>query len=62
MKITQIETVKERKDVTIRTSVTRSEGWLMSNKRYTYPPSEMKEEFMNSNERRKAGSEAVYYD
>jgi len=54
--------VMERKDVTVRTSNERAEGWLMSSERYTYPPPELQDEFINSNSRRKAGSEAVYYD
>jgi len=54
--------VKDRKDVTIRTSNEKAEAWLMSSKRYTYPPPELQEEFINSTERRRAGSEAVYYD
>ena len=54
--------VKERKDVIVRTSNEKAEPWLMSSKRYTYPPPELQEEFINSNDRRKTGSEAVYYD
>lgn len=54
--------VKDRKDATVRTSNEKSEGWLMSSKRYTYPPPKVQEEFINSNERRRAGSKAIYYD
>ena len=54
--------VKDRQDVTIRTSNEKAEAWLMSSKRYTYPPPELQEEFINSTKRRRAGSEAVYYD
>jgi len=56
------KTVKERPDVTIRTSNERQEPWLMSPNRYTYPPPELQKEFINSTQRRKAGSEAIYYD
>ena len=54
--------VRERKDVTVRTSNEAAESWLMSTHRYTYPPPEMQDEFFESSERRKTGSEAVYYD
>jgi L-alanine-DL-glutamate epimerase-like enolase superfamily enzyme len=54
--------VKDRKDVTIRTRHEKAEAWLMSSERYTYPPPEFQKEFINSTERRRAGSEAVYYD
>ena len=54
--------VKDRKDVTVRTSDEPAESWLMSRHRYTYPPTEMQDEFVESSERRKTGSEAVYYD
>ena len=54
--------VKDRQDVSIRTSNEKAEAWLMSSKRYTYPPPELQEEFINSTDRRRAGSEAVYYD
>jgi hypothetical protein len=54
--------VMERKDVTVRTSDTREEAWLMSSKRYTYPPTELQDDFIGSSERRRAGSEAVCYD
>ncbi|MBT5893615.1 MAG: hypothetical protein HOH57_07455, partial [Chloroflexi bacterium] len=56
------KSVRDRPDVTIRTSNKKSEPWLMSPKRYTYPPPEIQEEFINSSARRKAGSESVYYD
>ena len=54
--------VKDRKDVTVRISDEPAESWLMSRHRYTYPPTEMQDEFVESSERRKTGSEAVYYD
>ena len=56
------KSVKERPDVTIRTSDEKQEPWLVSPTRYTYPPSALQEEFVNSSERRRTGSEAVYYD
>ena len=54
--------VKDRPDATVRMSNESREPWLMSNKRYTYPPPELQDEFINSTPRRKSGSEAVYYD
>ncbi len=54
--------VKDRPDATVRMSNESREPWLMSNKRYTYPPPELQDEFINSTRRRKSGSEAVYYD
>lgn len=54
--------VKDRPDATFRMSNESREPWLMSNKRYTYPPPELQDEFINSTRRRKSGSEAVYYD
>ena len=54
--------VKDRKDVSVSTSNEKAEAWLMSSRRYTYPPPELQNEFINSTDRRRAGSEAVYYD
>ena len=54
--------VRERIDATVRTSDERAESWLMSRQRYTYPPPEIQDDFIENNQRRKAGSEAVYYD
>jgi len=56
------DSVKDRPDATVRMSNESREPWLMSNKRYTYPPPELQDEFINSTRRRKSGSEAVYYD
>jgi L-alanine-DL-glutamate epimerase-like enolase superfamily enzyme len=56
------DSVKNRPDATVRESKEKAEPWLMSSKRYTYPPPELQEEFINSTDRRKAGSDAVYYD
>ncbi|MBC8452889.1 MAG: mandelate racemase/muconate lactonizing enzyme family protein [Chloroflexi bacterium] len=56
------KSVKNRQDATVRVSSERAEPWLMSSERYTYPSPELQEEFINSTDRRRAGSEAVYYD
>ena len=56
------KSVLERSDVTVRTSNERAEAWLMSNKRYTYPPPTIQQEFVESTARRRSGADAVYYD
>ena len=54
--------VKTRSDATVRTSSERSESWLMSDERYTYPPKNIQGEFIQSTERRRTGFDASYYD
>ena len=54
--------VKTRSDATVRTSSERSESWLMSAERYTYPPKNIQNEFIQSTERRRTGFDASYYD
>ena len=54
--------VKTRSDATVRTSSERSESWLMSDERYTYPPKNIQGEFIQSTERRRIGFDASYYD
>ena len=54
--------VKTRSDATVRTSSERSESWLMSAERYTYPPKNIQGEFIQSTERRRTGFDASYYD
>ena len=54
--------VKTRSDATVRTSSERSESWLMSAERYTYPPKNIQNEFVQSTERRRTGFDASYYD
>ena len=54
--------VKTRSDATVRTSSERSESWLMSDERYTYPPKNIQAEFIQSTERRRTGFDASYYD
>lgn len=54
--------VKTRSDATVRTSSERSESWLMSVERYTYPPKNIQGEFIQSTERRRTGFDASYYD
>ena len=54
--------VRERPDATVRVSYEKSDAWLVSPSRYTYPPQALQDEFINSTDRRRAGSEAVYYD
>ena len=54
--------VKTRSDATVRTSSERSESWLMSAERYTYPPKSIQGEFIQSTERRRTGFDASYYD
>ena len=54
--------VKTRSDATVRTSSERSESWLMSDERYTYPPKNIQGEFKQSTERRRTGFDASYYD
>ena len=54
--------VKTRSDATVRTSSERSETWLMSDERYTYPPKNIQGEFIQSTERRRTGFDASYYD
>ena len=56
------KSVKDRTDAVVRTSNEKAEMWLMSSNRYTYPPPEIQQEFLDSTDRRRAGSEAVYYD
>ena len=54
--------VKTRSDATVRTSSERSDSWLMSAERYTYPPKNIQNEFIQSTERRRTGFDASYYD
>lgn len=54
--------VKTRTDATVRMSSERSESWLMSAERYTYPPKNIQGEFIQSTERRRTGYDASYYD
>ena len=54
--------VKDRADATVRVSSRKSESWLTSVKRYTYPPKEFQSEFVHSTERRRTGFNASYYD
>ena len=54
--------VKTRSDATVRTSSERSESWLMSDERYTYPTKNIQGEFIQSTERRRTGFDASYYD
>ena len=54
--------VKTRTDATVRMSSERSESWLMSDERYTYPPKNIQGEFIQSTERRRTGFDASYYD
>ena len=56
------KSVKDRPDAIIRTSNEKKAPWLMSPNRYTYPSPELQAEFIHTTERRKAGSEAIYYD
>jgi L-alanine-DL-glutamate epimerase-like enolase superfamily enzyme len=43
--------VKRRKDAVVRTSNERKESWLMSRKRYTYPPEDIQKEFEEARNR-----------
>ena len=54
--------VKDRADATVRVSSRKSESWLTSGERYTYPPKEFQSEFVHSTERRRTGFNASYYD
>ena len=54
--------VKDRPDATVRVSSGKSESWLTSVDRYTYPPKELQSEFVHSTERRRTGFNASYYD
>ena len=54
--------VKDRADATVRVSSRKSESWLTSVERYTYPPKEFQSEFVHSTERRRTGFNASYYD
>jgi L-alanine-DL-glutamate epimerase-like enolase superfamily enzyme len=54
--------VKDRPDATVRVSSGKSESWLTSVDRYTYPPKSIQGEFIQSTERRRTGFEASYYD
>jgi len=48
--------VRDRPDATVRVSREPRESWLFNQKRYTYPPQDIQEEFVNSTPRRKSGS------
>jgi len=54
--------VKARPDATVRVSSGRSESWLTSVDRYTYPPKELQSEFIDSMKRRRTGFDASYYN
>ena len=54
--------VKARPDATVRVSSGRSESWLTSVDRYTYPPKELQSEFVDSTKRRRTGFDASYYN
>ncbi len=54
--------VKDRPDASVRVSSGKSESWLTSVDRYTYPPKELQSEFVHSTQRRRTGFNASYYD
>ena len=54
--------VKARPDATVRVSSGKSESWLTSVDRYTYPPKELQSEFVHSTKRRRTGFDASYYN
>ena len=54
--------VKARPDATVRVSSGKSESWLTSVDRYTYPPKELQSEFVESTKRRRTGFDASYYN
>ena len=54
--------VKARPDATVRVSSGKSESWLTSVDRYTYPPKELQSEFVDSTKRRRTGFDASYYN
>ena len=54
--------VKARPDATVRVSSGKSESWLTSVDRYTYPPKELQSEFVHSTKRRQTGFDASYYN
>ena len=56
------QSVKARPDATVRVSSGKSESWLTSVDRYTYPPKELQSEFVDSTKRRRTGFDASYYN
>jgi len=54
--------VFDRSDLSVRQSSERGEPWLMSSKRYTYPPPEIQVEYIASNPRRAGGAANINYD